>query len=184
MHLFGKKEDGVQTQEQDKKSKEFVWLLTTYQSNIYAYIVSLVANFNDADDIIQETTSLMWEQFDQFKPGTDFVAWGIRIAYFKVLDFRKKKRADQKIFFSDDVFRKFAENAPAHLEDSGDIIQRLQDCVKKLQAPDSSLVHLRYLTGLSVLDISRRFNASIRSIYYNLSRIQGMLLNCIQRDEI
>ena len=169
---------------QDKKNKEFVWLLTTYQSNIYAYIVSLVANFNDADDIIQETTSAMWEQFDQFKPGTDFVAWGNRIAYFKVLDFRKKKRSDQKVIFSEDIFMKFAENAPAHLEESGQAIQKLRDCIKKLQATDSSLVQLRYLAGLSVHEISRRFNTSIRSIYYNLSRIQGLLLSCIGHDDL
>ncbi len=168
---------------QDKKSKEFVSLLTMYQSNIYAYIVSLVANFIDADDIIQETTSTMWEQFDQFKPGTDFVAWGNRIAFYKVLDFRKKKRSDQKIIFSEEILNKFSDAAPAHLDNLGEAIQKLKDCIKKLNVPDGSLIQLRFLSGLSVNELARRFNTSVRTIYYNLSRIQGLLLTCMGRDD-
>jgi RNA polymerase sigma-70 factor (ECF subfamily) len=55
--------------------REFIRLLTANQSRIYAYIVSLVPNFNDADDIMQETTTMMWERKEDFESGTDFVAW-------------------------------------------------------------------------------------------------------------
>lgn len=173
----------MDTPKQDKVNTEFVRLLTAYYSNIYAYIVSLVANFNDANDILQETTSTMWMKFSDFRPGTDFVAWGTRIAYFKVLDYRKKKRRDQKIIFSDDIFTKFAEHAPDHIQDSGKSVQKLRECIKKLQAADSRLVQLRFLMGLTIKDVSQRLNTSIRSIYYNLARVQGLLLNCMGDDE-
>ncbi|HRS72819.1 MAG TPA: hypothetical protein P5175_13345, partial [Anaerohalosphaeraceae bacterium] len=50
----------------DAKAGEFVSLLTAQQTRIYAYILSLVPNFSDADDILQDTTKIMWERFDDF----------------------------------------------------------------------------------------------------------------------
>ena len=81
--------------EKDRKQidgREFVSLITANQRRIYAYILTLVPNFNDADDVMQETTATMWERKKDFQPGTDFVAWGARIAYFKILEYRKLLR--------------------------------------------------------------------------------------------
>ena len=43
----------------------FVRLLARYQGQIYAYILSIVGNYNDSDDIFQETSSKLWEMFGQ-----------------------------------------------------------------------------------------------------------------------
>jgi DNA-directed RNA polymerase specialized sigma24 family protein len=82
------------------------------------------------------------------------------------------------------MIKKIADNAPAHLDNSGKSVQKLRDCIKKLSSPDESYVQLRYLTGLSVQEISRRFNTSIRSVYYSLARIQALLLICIEREDL
>jgi len=74
------------------KVGEFVTLLTAQQARIYAYILSLVPNFNDADDLLQDTTKLMWEKFDDFVLGTDFLAWGKKIAYYQIMDYYRNKR--------------------------------------------------------------------------------------------
>lgn len=166
---------------QNIQSKEFVRLLTIHHPSIYAYIVSLVANFNDADDIMQETTSNMWEQFERFEPGTNFVAWGNKIAYYKVLELRRKKQRDKKnIVFSEETFKKFAENVSKHGKDHTELVQKLRDCISKLQPGDINLIKLRYLKSHSAQEISRRLHKSIRSIYYSISRIQGLLLKCMQ----
>lgn len=160
--------------------REFVTLITANQRKIYAYILTLVPNLNDADDIMQETTALMWERKADFTPGTDFVAWGARIAYFKVLDYRKKTNKNRHMIVSKEQFKKIEEGALEQSKHTGMMINKLEECVKKLPKPDRQLIYLRYSLELSVREISKRFNKSIRSLYLGISRIQGLLLKCIE----
>ena len=52
----------------------------------------LIANHNDADDIMQETTIVMYEKFDSFEKGSDFLSWANTIAKYKTLEFLKKRK--------------------------------------------------------------------------------------------
>ncbi len=51
----------------NKKTKIFLSLLMANQRRINSYILSVVPNFSDADDIMQETISVMWRKFDRFE---------------------------------------------------------------------------------------------------------------------
>jgi len=166
---------------QNIDGREFVSLITANQRRIYAYIFTLVPNLNDADDIMQETTALMWEQKADFTPGTNFAAWGSRIAYFKVLDYRKKTNKNCRMISNAEQFKKMEEAALKRSNHLDTMISELEECVKKLSKPDRQLIYLRYSLELSVKEISTRFNKSIRSLYLGISRVQGFLLECVER---
>ena len=72
------------------KNKQFLRLFLQNQRRLYAYILTLLPNRADADDVLQETSLAMWDKFDANGPPTDFLAWARRVAYHKVLDFYKK----------------------------------------------------------------------------------------------
>ena len=57
------------------------------QSRIYAYILMLVHNHNDAEDLLQETASILWEKFDEYIPEKSFAAWAVGIARNKIYNF-------------------------------------------------------------------------------------------------
>jgi RNA polymerase sigma-70 factor, ECF subfamily len=67
-----------------KRTADFMPLFTRHGRQLYAYFLTLMGNDPGADDVFQETSTLMWEKFEQFEPGTNFVAWGCRIGYFRV----------------------------------------------------------------------------------------------------
>ena len=62
------------------KHQIFFSLFTKNQNQIYSYILALIPKVNEVDDIFQDVASSMWEHFDGYKIGTDFAAWGVRIA--------------------------------------------------------------------------------------------------------
>ena len=68
----------------------FVRQLMKHRKRIYAFILTLVGNSSDADDIMQDTAALMWQKYHQSEEIMDFAALGLQIAHFKVLEFRKK----------------------------------------------------------------------------------------------
>lgn len=164
----------------NSKTEKFVSLLTSNQRKLFAYIMSLVVNVTDADDIMQETVKLMWERFDQFEMGTDFLAWGTTIAYYRVLDFRKRKRRNELVF-DDEIFKTLHDQADAELHDAEHYLVYLRHCLKKLKTNDLGLIKLRYVNGLAMKQIASRLGQNLKSVYRSTARIQNLLRYCIKR---
>src|SRR3712207_5862982 len=80
------------------KSKLFLRLFLQNERRLYAYILTLLPHRADADDVLQDVSVVMWDKFDDTHPPDDFVAWGCRVAYFKVLDFYKKRQRSRVQF--------------------------------------------------------------------------------------
>ena len=124
----------------------FVRLLARYQGQIYAYILSIVGNYNDSDDIFQETSSKLWEMFGQYEPGTDFLKWALSVAYYRVLDYRKNAKRHQKVLYSDDFFKQLADSAPQHLSKTREYLERLAHCIDKLRPQDATSLRCGTMT--------------------------------------
>ncbi len=160
----------------------FVDLLSRTQRKIYAYIMSLVANFNDADDIMQETSRIMWEKFEHYERGTNFLAWAKRIAFFQVLEFRKKRKAlRERSIFNDEVFQMIQQETPGDSDVTDRYLIALRQCLKKLKPEDQEVLQLKYQCCTSVKDISNQYQRTVQSLYRTLGRIQELLMNCVRR---
>ena len=158
----------------------FVSLLTANQRRIFAYIMSLVANVNDADDILQETVQMMLKKFHEFELGTDFLAWGVTIAYYRVLDFRKQK-ARGHVIFNDEIFNNLENQAKTELHDADEYLSHLKNCINKLPQDDVGLLEQRYVSGMAVKDIAERFGRNVKSVYRSMARIHNLLRLCIKK---
>jgi RNA polymerase sigma-70 factor (ECF subfamily) len=75
----------------NKNNKLFLKLLLDNQSRIHAYILSLVPNYADADDILQTVSELMWSRLTSLSRGQ--ISWAGRCVYahFEVLAFEKRR---------------------------------------------------------------------------------------------
>ena len=162
------------------KTEEFVELLTANQRKIFAYILGLVVNVNDADDILQETVKIMWNKFSQFESGTNFLAWATTIAYYRVLEFRRQK-SRSKIIFDDQLFDTLQGQALSHAQDSDDYLLHLKHCLNKLKDNDQSIIKMRYTNGYTLQQIASQLGRSFQSVHRSIARIQSMLRNCINR---
>lgn len=162
------------------QTEQFVRLLTQHNRRLYGYILALLPHRSDADEVLQETSTFLWRNFSQFRPGTDFASWACRAAYFKVLEFRQRQRRD-RLIFSDETVSLLADEAQA-LGDVLDLRQRaLADCLERLGDRDRELVRLRYAPQATVASVAAEVRRSVDAVYKALNRIHGALLECIQR---
>jgi len=92
------------------QGKLFMRLFMANQRNIYAFILSLVPNWADADDLMQETATVMWTKFGEFELGTNFLSWGMKVAYFEVLKFRKQRQRN-RLQFTNELLETIAQDA-------------------------------------------------------------------------
>lgn len=97
----------------DLQYHAFNQLFLKYERNLRAFVTSLLPNWEGVDEVMQETSLVMWKKFDQFDDHGDsssFLGWGFTIARFEVLKFRRKKATD-RLVFSEDVMELLLEEA-------------------------------------------------------------------------
>lgn len=180
--MANKEEKDEEKPENQATADRFFNLIMANQRQIYGYILKLVPVWNDADDIFQETTKIMWKKFDKFVAGTDFVAWGVNIAHYNILNFRKKQsqRGNRVVFNSD--LMKTIEVKAKNADSKTDVrISALQKCIKKLSSHDRWLILLRYEQGMTTKKLADRIGINIYNLYKIIPNIQGALLKCIRR---
>ena len=76
--------------------------------NLRSFLRQLLPTWNDVDEVLQETSMVLWKKFSDFEDGTNFTAWACVIARFEVLKYRRKKSRDRHIF-SDDILNLLAD---------------------------------------------------------------------------
>ena len=87
---------------EEKSHQDFLRLFLSNQRAILCYIRSMVPAVQDADDILQETSITLWSKFGEFEPGTNFRAWALKTAYWKVREARQKI-SRSKLVFDDEL---------------------------------------------------------------------------------
>ena len=72
------------SREDHDRNKQLMLLMTQHQRRIFSYIYTLVPDRHHAEDLLQESSLVICEKFDEFELGTDFVAWACQIAWWRV----------------------------------------------------------------------------------------------------
>lgn len=162
------------------KSSEFMSLLVQNQKWIQAYISYLVPNRADCEDILQDTLTEMWNKFEEYKEGTNFRAWGIQIARFKVFSHQQRNQKS-KFRFNPDIVKLLEQETQNSLESGYLEAQKdfLRRCLEKLSVKEKEYLRLRYEQQLTFQGIADRFGISMQAAYKAISLIHARLLACV-----
>ncbi|MBN1395489.1 MAG: sigma-70 family RNA polymerase sigma factor [Pirellulales bacterium] len=161
----------------------FTSQLVAVQRRLYAYILTILPNLADADDVLQETNAVLLRKRDEYEAGSEFGAWACRVAYFEVLALYKKRQRERKrVLFADqnmlDVLAGEAESRFA----AGDqaLLARLEKCIQKLNPLHRRLIRLRYGDNLLADEIAENLSRSSGAVRQLLYRIRMRLLECVK----
>lgn len=162
------------------KPDQFVANFARHQRTIYAYVRTLTRLPQDADEVFQDVTVVLWRKRDEFEPGTSFLSWACRVAYFEVLAFMKRQRRDA-VRFDDELLSELAEQAAERAEQATDRLAALRQCLAQLPTAKRELVERRYQPGVSVHQLAGETGRSTNALSVTLHKIRRALLACIER---
>jgi len=159
---------------------DFGRLFVLYQPRIYGYIRSLVVHRSDAEDLLQETASVLWRKFDEFQPGSNFIAWALSVARFQVLYFRQRQKRDV-LQFSEKFLDLMSADTVAQSARLGDLQKFLDECMEKLATPDRALFEMRYQSDQPTKSLADQLGRPPSTVYNALNRIRRALVECVER---
>ena len=167
----------------DRDKADFAERLARHQTQLFGYIYSLVRDVDDADDLFQQTSLVLWDKFDQFDPSRSFLAWACGVARFEVSNF-VRHRGRRRLYFSDELCQMLID-AHEELDHDPDDSERrrvaLAACLKKLRPGDQELVDACYERSARIPDVADRWGRSTQSIHNSLRRIRRTLFECVSR---
>ena len=159
---------------------QFLRIYTREEPRIFAYILALLPNWTDAEDVLQETSTVLWSKFDQFQPGSSFFAWACQIARFEVQRFQRTRRP-QQLAFDDIALELLAQETILIADELESRQQALAECVEKLPPETRQLLTLWYERGATGADVSEQLGCSIHMVYKTLKLTRRTLLRCVKR---
>ena len=158
----------------------FVALFSRHQRRVAAFIGTLLPNLVDAEEVMQETSVILWRKWHEFDSAGDFVRWANGIAYREVLrHLREQKRRVR--YFNDELLAQIASEQQRQSPLQEAQHNALAGCLAKLRAADHSLIHRRYRGEETAQEIAAQMQRPVKSIYRSLDRIREQLLACVRR---
>ena len=165
------------------KNARFLRLYTQVQARLYSYILGVVHNRSDADELFQETAVILWDSFEKYDGRHYFGSWAIGVARNKIFEYLRENKKTKKIF-SDAVYKEIADIAERSPDDISDRMEHVSHCIGKLKDSDQKLMISKYFNNNSVRQISQMTGRSTNSLYKSFSRIIIQLRRCITRQMV
>ncbi len=165
----------------DQRGEEFAGLLAGCERQLFAYILALVWNVQDAEDLYQQTAMTLWEKFDGFQRGTNFSSWAFTTARLLILNFQRAQQR-HKTFLTAELASTLADRQSARPAGEPDLLaDALVDCMNQLSDVDRRLIRLCYAGGETIKQIARKLGRPVQSTYNSLCRIRRRLFDCVRR---
>ncbi len=148
---------------------------------LFAYLMSLLGNPADAQEVFQEVCVTMWRDYEKYQLGTSFPKWASVVALNQVRRFRRERKRRPSIL-SDQAVELLATEAVERSDLMDARRQALHGCVKKLNQRDSELIQQCY-SGMyaTFRDVAEHLGRPANTVYKAVNRIRRTLHDCIDR---
>jgi RNA polymerase sigma-70 factor (ECF subfamily) len=159
---------------------EFLELYSHNYPRLQYYLMTLLPTADDAADVLQETSLVLWRKFAAYETGTNFFAWACKIARLQAMKHRER-RGKSVVGFDAQLMDLLAvEAADDQLAPNG-LLPDLRVCLERLSPRDRQLIQKRYEPDTTVGHLAAEIGRTANSLSKTLGRIRRALLLCIER---
>src|SRR2546428_14042467 len=127
----------------DIDRSRFMKMYLAAQPPIRSFLLGLLRNAQDADDVFQEVSLVLWERFGDYDDGYPFLSWAFGIARNHVARWRRS-RSKTRVWLPPEVEEKLAVTAAEIEDELAPQRKALQACLQKLGPQARELLALRY----------------------------------------
>lgn len=159
----------------------YAQIINKYKNQLYATILRMTKNPQDAQDLVQEAFIKVYHQLEKFEGKGTFSSWIYRVAINHCMDeFRKKRYKMQQLEISEDQVMN--PNHPEVIFLKKEKNRQLERLIGTLPEEERIIILLRYVNELSYSEISDLVEIPVSSVRNKLHRAKKKLRETIKRD--
>ena len=79
------------------RHEDFAKVFIRYQDQVHGYIVTMLPNWHDAEDVFQQTSLGLWQTWDRFDLTQEFLPWACGVARNMVRNFLRRRGRDRVV---------------------------------------------------------------------------------------
>ena len=162
------------------RGEDFDLLLAEAQPRIRGYLASILGGWAEVDDLLQETNLVLIQKQDSFKPGTNFIAWAFRVAFFKATTWRRDRSRERRVVFNETEFQDIAAATEDFFSQRPAVAEALEECLEALKPGERELLRAKYTERRRLTDYAAELRCSAASLHKKISRIRLALRKCIR----
>jgi len=164
-----------------RRRDAFARLFAQHQRWLYGYLMTLLANPADAEEVFQEVCVVLWREYEKFQLGTNFVSWVSVIVHHQVHRFRRQQRRGGWTL-SEQAIEAVASETAERFDVFEARRQALAGCIEGLSDNDRQLVGQCYSDRkVSFKRVANELGRPANTVYKALGRIRRVLYDCIER---
>ncbi len=161
--------------------EEFIRLLGLSQGRIYSFIITLLPDWTEAEEVLARTSVVLWKKIAEFDSSGDFVRWACGIAYRQTMAYLREQRRGH-LTLSMDVLEQIAQQRLDQDELLEERRRALRGCLEKLPVSDRQIIETYYdCTKKTAAEVGSQLGRPANTILKALVRIRRALHGCIDR---
>ncbi len=154
-------------------------LFLRHQKDVFAYILTLMPNRDDAADVYQQTCLELLEKQAEYDPGRAFFPWACGFALNEVRRFRRA-HCRERMQLDDAAIESLASiqsRAAGQIDAQLDL---LTNCLDSLPAEKRETLMRCYSHHGAMKDLAARLGLDASTLYKRLERIRRLLIDCME----
>jgi len=153
-------------------TRAFEQLVRQFQSYVFALALRLLADEDEAKDIVQECFVRVWKNMDKYDPKRKFTTWLYRIATNLSVDRLRAIKRNRRVFFTRDEQLQPEDVASTEdiidIQSNRELAAMIQELTEELPVKQRLVFALRDLQDLSVEEVADIADMSVGSVKTNL----------------
>ena len=159
---------------------DFLRLFVRHEDALRAFARALLPTWESVDEVMQESSVIMWKKSGQLEDEEAFLPWAKVIVRNDAMRLRRNHARDRHVF-GDEVIALLASEAEqvseVHWEEER---TALQQCLEQMALHHRELLMAPYTGEGQVTRLAEKMGRSVNSLYKLLGRLREKLMQCIE----
>jgi RNA polymerase sigma-70 factor, ECF subfamily len=162
-------------------SEKLARLWTEAQPVVGSYILSLLPDFHQAEDVLQQVAVLLVREFDKYDASRPFLPWALGIARNMVLKSRREAARHSRQFLNEALVHQIEQAFQDSSDTWASVRKALRHCLRKQPQKVLELLRWRYAFDMKPAAVARELGITPGATRVMLHRARIVLRQCIQR---
>ncbi|MHC0037523.1 RNA polymerase sigma factor [Pseudoneobacillus sp. C159] len=159
----------------------YAHIINKYKNQLYATILRMTKNPQDAQDLVQESFIKVYHQLGKYDGKGSFAGWLYRVAINHCMDeFRKKRHQNNQVAVDDIILEN--PNHPEIIFLKKEKNRQLERLIAGLPEDERMIILLKYANELSYEEISELMVVPLSTVRNKLHRAKKKLRETVKRE--